>query len=342
MSATPVISIIVPLYNAEHWVLETLQSIQQQTYQDWEVVAVDDGSKDNGPKLVTAAASQDARIKLLHQTNAGPAAARRYGAKEAHGQWLLFLDADDLLPPDRLTKDLAVIQAHPDVGAITSAVEWFSQADGKTLHHCHLAKDKEVNLWHHTFYSVFNFAGMVVKRDAYFACGGFINDPKTYYAEDYDYTLRLLSRVEMEQTTGISVRIRKHEGNRSTLAETTVIEHTLEVLRRYWSNLLPEVSPDIIQLLFRFWRMEPIVFTAEELSNLITAHGTYADAYVKKRPQAAKAVALEWERRLALRLYEAGLSGPEETDLMSAEKSLRGWLASARLALRLRKMRWRR
>ena len=96
------VSIIVPAYNAGRWLPAAVRSVLAQTEQDWELVLVDDGSTDATPGLCDGYAASDARIRVEHTPNAGVSAARNSGLKLCRGQWILFLDADDVLHPDIL------------------------------------------------------------------------------------------------------------------------------------------------------------------------------------------------------------------------------------------------
>lgn len=338
---TPVISVVIPLYNAGRWILETLQSVRVQTFTAWEIVIVDDGSTDEGPALVQAEADRDPRLRYVQQANAGPAVARHFGAQQARGEWLLFLDADDLLPPERLARDMAAVRQNPGTQVIAGSVEWFS-ADGKVAHQALLAADPELNRWRHQFHAVFNFAALLVRREAYLACGGFSPDRSVFYAEDYDYTLRLLEQTELAQVTGISLRVRKHEGNRSTLAERTVIAHTLEVIRRAWQRYGVELTTTQADLLFRFWRQEPGSLNFAELQTLAGLQAALAKAYAQKRPAAQAIASRAWEQSLALRLAEAQLPPAQESAVLRTEAETHGHLAAGRVRLRLFKLRWRR
>jgi hypothetical protein len=340
-SGSPVISIVIPLYNAGRWIMETLHSIQAQSFENWEVIVVDDGSSDDGPALVEVVAAKDSRLRRVRQANAGPAVARHYGAQQAQGKWLMFLDADDLITPERFARDLGVAQDNPRSSVIAGSVEWFSN-DGKVAHQGLLAADPEINRWRHQFHAVFNFSALLMRRDAYLASGGFNPDPAVHYAEDYDFTLRLLESVECTQVNAISLRVRKHETNRSTLAERTVIEHTLEVIRRVWQRCGVDLSLAQSDQLFRFWRQEPSSLTGEELRALVSAQNSLAEAYLKKRPVAENAVRSAWEQTLALRLREAALPSSAESVLLRLEAAERGQLSALRVRLRLLKLRWRR
>lgn len=91
------ISVIIPLYNKGTSIYKTLYSILSQTYNDYEIIVIDDGSTDNGPDKVRSINNK--KIKLVTQQNQGVSAARNRGIKESAGEWILFLDADDLLMP---------------------------------------------------------------------------------------------------------------------------------------------------------------------------------------------------------------------------------------------------
>ena len=99
---SPVVSIIMPAYNAEAYIQEAIQSVIAQTMTDWELIVVDDGSCDNTASLLDVAACQDARIKVIHQPNAGVAAARQVGVDAACGEYCIHVDADDWVEPDYL------------------------------------------------------------------------------------------------------------------------------------------------------------------------------------------------------------------------------------------------
>lgn len=100
------VSIITPCYNGEKYIRETIDSVIAQTYPDWEMIIVDDGSKDNSAAIVREYADKDPRIQLIQQANAGSAAARNNGIRRAEGQYIALLDADDLWHPDFLKKQI--------------------------------------------------------------------------------------------------------------------------------------------------------------------------------------------------------------------------------------------
>lgn len=106
------VSIIVPAYNAEGWLPAAVRSVLAQTEQNWELVLVDDGSTDATPGLCDGYAASDTRIRVEHTPNAGVSAARNRGLRLCRGQWILFLDADDVLHPDMLRIMLDAVTRH--------------------------------------------------------------------------------------------------------------------------------------------------------------------------------------------------------------------------------------
>lgn len=106
------VSIITPCYNGAKYIRETIESVLAQTYPDWEMYIIDDGSKDDSAQIVEEYENKDERIHLLRQENSGSAAARNNGIRNANGQYIALLDADDLWKPTFLETQTAFIREH--------------------------------------------------------------------------------------------------------------------------------------------------------------------------------------------------------------------------------------
>lgn len=91
----PNISVIIPVYNAERFVGRCIESVKAQTYTDWEMILVDDGSKDRSLEVCRMYAGSDDRIRVIHQENAGPGMARNAGLECAEGRYVVYIDSDD-------------------------------------------------------------------------------------------------------------------------------------------------------------------------------------------------------------------------------------------------------
>lgn len=125
------ISIVIPLYNKEKTILSTLSSVQFQLEQNWECVIVDDGSTDNSAQIVKEFIKSDDRFIYYLKANGGPSSARNYGVAKASGEWVVFLDADDLFEQFAVQFFYKVIQLHPKYRCF--AFNYYINSDGKKV-----------------------------------------------------------------------------------------------------------------------------------------------------------------------------------------------------------------
>lgn len=102
----PLISIIVPIYNAESTLNRCIDSIINQSFDDWELLLIDDGSKDQSGKICDEYATKDSRIKVFHKENGGVSSARNLGLDNALGKWITFIDSDDKIFDDIFSLDI--------------------------------------------------------------------------------------------------------------------------------------------------------------------------------------------------------------------------------------------
>jgi len=184
------ISVVTPCYSAERFVGQAIQSVLDQTYQDFEIIVVDDGSTDRGPQVVQR--FQDPRIRLLSQTNAGPARARNTGVRAAAGEFLAFLDADDLALPHRFASQLAILEADPQVSVVGSGYVWIDE-DGVQLrwpyHSWQHAPDlNDLASW--LVDCPFVPSATMLRRQAWVDVGGF--DEDLVGPEDWNFWMRLV------------------------------------------------------------------------------------------------------------------------------------------------------
>src|SRR5437763_4626430 len=114
------VSILMPAYNAERFVGAALQSALDQTWPDTEIIVVDDGSNDQ--TYAVAKCYESANVKILRQDNRGAAAARNAALRQAQGDFLQYLDADDLLSPDKIREQVLLLQQHPGHVSVSSAM----------------------------------------------------------------------------------------------------------------------------------------------------------------------------------------------------------------------------
>lgn len=118
-----VVSIIIALHSKGPYIAETIRSVLAQTHPDWEMVVVENGSTDYGPEIVRQ--FSDGRIRLVVSPKHGPGAARNFGLSQATGEWILFLDADDLIEPDHLTALLTLAETNTSAGVVAGGWKEF-------------------------------------------------------------------------------------------------------------------------------------------------------------------------------------------------------------------------
>ncbi|MEB2338107.1 MAG: glycosyltransferase [Nitrospirales bacterium] len=123
-------SIVIPLYNARDVIQETIRSALAQTYRDFEIVVIDDGSTDGSGELVVAFGDQ---VRYLRQSNGGVAQARNRGIAAARGRYVALLDHDDLWDPEKLARQVAILDAQPTVGMVVTDVAHLDRA-GRPMH----------------------------------------------------------------------------------------------------------------------------------------------------------------------------------------------------------------
>ncbi|PSB30596.1 glycosyltransferase family 2 protein [Stenomitos frigidus] len=183
----PSVSVIVPAYNSGRTILETIASVQRQTFSDFELIVINDGSTDKTLELLGSI--QDSRLKVFSYGNAGLPTARNRGIAQATGQFITFLDADDLWTPDKLELQVAALKNCPEAGAVYS---WTLVMDEKGENfHPGKSVSFEGNVYREMLLSNFIASGsnIMLRRETIEAVGVFDSTLKS--CEDWDYWLRV-------------------------------------------------------------------------------------------------------------------------------------------------------
>lgn len=184
----PLFSVIIPTYNRVSYLRQTLESVWRQTFTDYEIIVVDDGSTDETVTWLSEVAS---KIKLITQENSGPGVARNIGAEHAQGEYLAFLDSDDLWFPWTLETVAALIAKH-DRPALVSArlVSFKNSGELDAVDKKPTSAEVFSDYFASSDRDYFVGAGMTfVKRDAFLEVGGFSS--RQINLEDHDLILRL-------------------------------------------------------------------------------------------------------------------------------------------------------
>lgn len=186
-------SIVIPAHNAQETINETIDSCQNQTYPNCEIIVVDDGSTDGTGDLLR----ERTDIRYLWQTNQGAGAARNHGIQVARGEYIQFCDADDQLLPSKIARCIDVFQQHPEVALVYTDYNQV-EADGRTV----IPTEHPMLLSGQVFCELLagergNFIGtltVIAQRAALLKIGGFNESRSVAPAEDWELWLRLAAR----------------------------------------------------------------------------------------------------------------------------------------------------
>ena len=122
------VSVIIPAFNYGRFITRTIESLQAQTLTDWECLVVDDGSTDDTAQAVAAISATDTRVRYLYQRNSGPSATRNAGVRATTGMFVQFLDADDLIGPGKLERQVGILASRPEVDLVYGETRYFKDA----------------------------------------------------------------------------------------------------------------------------------------------------------------------------------------------------------------------
>jgi len=254
-SKLPRISVVIPAYNCDRYVAQAVESVLHQTYSSVEIIVIDDGSQDNTRQVLQPYSAQ---IRYVYQDNQGVSVARNHGINLARGEFVAFLDADDVFLPDKLAVQLAVFEANPKLGIVHSGWRRINQ-QGETLMDVQPWETvPELNLESWLRWKPLGTMGtLMFRRNWLEEVGGF--EPGLTHAEDVDLILRLaLKGCEAEWLRQSTVCYRQHDQNtmRDGISQAKSINWVLE---RFFSR---EDIPLEIRLIEKWVRYSTLVWSS--------------------------------------------------------------------------------
>jgi glycosyltransferase involved in cell wall biosynthesis len=202
----PKVSVIIPTFNRADCVTEAIHSVQVQTEQDSEILIVDDGSTDDTGRVLKSLAAADSRIQCYTKPNSGPAGARNFGLAKASGQFLAFLDSDDLWPSEYLTTMITALESRPEFGAAYAQIAKGHQ-DGRIDPVYKKPKGHSGSIAAELFARGFIWTPAAVFRRETWE-GLFFDEVLNRSSEDSDFFLRLSLRTQWIFVPKVQVVIR--------------------------------------------------------------------------------------------------------------------------------------
>ncbi len=207
LMSKPLVSVIVPVFNSEMYISECIYSITSQSYPNLEIIIVNDGSTDNSSEIIQTLKKKDSRIIVLSQTNKGVSSARNRGIDQASGEYIAFLDSDDLCVPDRIEKQLCYMQSH-NLDVCGSSLCIISDNNKEKVKSYPVSNDqlkfnylffKKTMAWSSTIFKVAS-----IKNHRF--------DENLCFAEDFDFLLRLVigNNVRIGNIPEVLIKYRQH------------------------------------------------------------------------------------------------------------------------------------
>ena len=213
----PKVSVVMPVYNGEKYIRQSIDSILHQTFKDFELLIINDGSIDNTRIIIDSYAVVDPRVKVFHRKHEGVSAASNFGLETAIGEYIARLDSDDIATPERLEVQVKYLDEHPDIDLVGSYFRAFYE-DGREIDVVISTSNEELQkilpqmnqLGHST---------IIMRRCIIEKVGMY--DTSFALAEDYEYYLRIIEKCKVANIPQFLMRYRIHSGQSTSRAEET-------------------------------------------------------------------------------------------------------------------------
>jgi hypothetical protein len=308
--ATPRVTVLMAVRDGERTVGEAVESILRQSFTDFEFLVVDDGSSDGTAAVLTS--FRDERLIVLeNERPQGLTQSLNRGLMRASGEFLARQDADDRSAPERLARQVEVLDAHPDVALVGA---WYRKIDdaGHVLASQRLPTGSTELRWHLIFYSPFVHSAVMFRRGALDVVGTY--DEALVYSQDYDLWCRIAKRYALANVDDYLVDYRVSPISMTKTLGETVIAEPRQIGRAYLTDLYGDLpTPDephietISALLFRPHLLNRYDDTVAAAGAALRHHDAFADFFALPESERAASRA-SLARRLARRLGRLALA----------------------------------
>lgn len=235
------ISVILPVYNGEKHLIDCIESVLSQTYDNFEFIIVDDASTDNTPKILKEFAMRDNRIKVItHAINQKQTKAANTAIKNAKGEYLARMDADDVALPNRLKKQVEFMQKNPDIGVLGSWIHLIDD-NGKVIEIMKTIRSQSSLGWSLLFDTSFVSSSVMMRKNIIDQVGFY----QTLQAEDYDLWSRVNTIARVANLPNVLQLKRVWHGQLALKVPQETRDCTLQIMQRNMQILLNDSSVDL-------------------------------------------------------------------------------------------------
>lgn len=205
---TPMVSVVMSVYNGERFLREAVESILDQRFREFEFIIIDDGSTDRSALMLDHYQNTDGRVKVYHERHAGLAKSLNQGCAIAQGKYIARMDADDVASKDRLVWQVNFLESHPEIAVLGGAVEWIDE-NGKSLETPRYpSEDREIKKILHSGYCALWHPTVLLRREMFLSVGGYRS--VVAHAEDYDLWLRMADHFQLANLEAVVLKYRIH------------------------------------------------------------------------------------------------------------------------------------
>jgi glycosyltransferase involved in cell wall biosynthesis len=259
MPAKPAVSVVIATYNRAKFLTETIESILQQSFQDYELLVVDDGSMDDTKRSLKP---YETRLRYLHQENRGPSAARNLGVRHARAPWIAIQDSDDLCTPDHLQCLYGYVKDHADCGMVFANGAYLGGPEHNRDTIIPASKSRRlvtegVQLVDLFEKSIVRLQAALISKAAYEAVGG--HDESLRICMDLDLAFRLVMNFPVTYLDQAVFLYRRHEGNIGRNEELRLSENirVIEKLLQAYPHARQILGPKTVarRLAYRYYRL---------------------------------------------------------------------------------------
>jgi hypothetical protein len=249
----PTVSVLMAVYNTERFLERAVESILQQSFRDFELVILDDGSTDRSLSILRRYAAQDQRIRLISRENRGIPQTRNELLREARGEFIAVMDSDDVALPDRLARQVAFLQQSPEVVWVGGAFELIDRG-GRLITKIPLAEqDSEIKALLQDGHISFLHPTALIRRSAVLQVGGY--DESLPLAEDLDLWLRLGEIGALANLPEPVVQYRLHGNSICDRYQGLPPQAVQTALDRAWQKGMIREKPQVTMVCA--WRPKP-------------------------------------------------------------------------------------
>lgn len=301
-ASNPLVSVLMPCYNVERYVEESLNSILGQTYSNLEIIVIDDCSTDKTLAILEKMAERDQRIKIYrNETNLKLIATLNKGIDLCNGKYIARMDADDIALPERLKKEVDFLEQHPDYDIVSTMFYTFHE--GKKKQHLYINPERYEEIQAFILFKSCVCHPAVMIRRAMFQNLDLKFEEKYLHVEDYALWSKAVYKTKIANINEPLLLYRVHKAQISSLYEQKQRENKIEVFKIHCRHLGLDSSPDFMDVYASVAESVPLYPTFEYLSQcesfmkkliaLNTDKSFCSDEYLKKM------LSLHWIRLCA-------------------------------------------